>query len=292
MDQASRLPSLHALYCFDVAARSRSFTAAGRELGLTHGAISRQMRILQDELATTLFVRTGKSMSLTPEAVSLHEVTQSAFGTLREGIAGMRRRRSGPLVVSCEPTLALHWLMPRLGRLGPRHPARSIHLELRGGPVHFATSEGHLAIRRADFAVDPDLDRQPLMEEWLGPVCSPETARALRAGVAPRLLHTRTRPAAFADWLRLSGRTLASSGERSFDHFAWSLEAAVAGLGVAMGPRPLVEEALLMKRLVAPFGFVRGDVGYVTLVPSNLASDPRVLALRRWLAAEAERASR
>ena len=286
-----RLPSLHALHCFDVAATAGSFTAAAREMHLTHGAISRQVRRLEVELEVRLFERSGRRAVLTAEGVALLRATERGFGALGEGLAELRRRRGGPLVVSCEPTLTLHWLMPRLGAFRERHPEHVLHVESSGGAVDFERSGVDVAVRRADFAIAPDVVSEPLMDEWLGPVCSPEYARSLRAGsVRATLLHTRTRPHAFRDFFRATGRSLATFDNQRFDHFAWSIQAAVAGLGVAIGPYPLVAEAISRRRLVAPFGFVRGDIGYVLLTRSAAVQQgARVASLRGWLKAEAAR---
>jgi LysR family glycine cleavage system transcriptional activator len=168
-----------------------------------------------------------------------------------------------------------------------------LHVESSGGAVDFERSGVDLAVRRADFDLDPEVVSEPLMDEWLGPVCSPAYARLLRE-TSPRvtLLHTRTRPHAFREFFRASGHTLVAADEQRFDHFAWSIQAAVAGLGMAMGPYPLVEEALSRRRLVAPLGFVRGDVGYVLLSRRPFEQDGRAASLRAWLKAEVRRMRR
>ena len=287
---ADSLPSLHALHCFDVAARAGSFTAAARELHLTHGAISRQVRRLETELEVTLFERNGRRATLTADGVALLRATTRGFGALGEGLTELRRRRGGPLVVSCEPTLTLHWLMPRLAAFRALHPDHVLHLESSGGPVDFERSGVDVAVRRADFALAADVVAEPLMDEWLGPVCSPSYARSMRAA-RPRVtfLHTRTRPDAFRDFFRAAGRALVPAANHHFDHFAWSLQAAVAGLGVAIGPYPLVAEAISQRRLVAPLGYVRGEIGYVLLTRGAFERDPRAAALRAWLQTEAAR---
>jgi DNA-binding transcriptional LysR family regulator len=279
------LPPLHALHCFDVAARAGSFSAAAREMSLTHGAISRQIRLLEGALGGPLFLRGARRLTLTAEGELLAAATARAFAALREGLAGLDRRRGGPLVLSCEPTLLLEWLLPRWGRFQEAHPGLTFRLDASGGAP--ATGGIDLAIRRQDFPVDPALDCVPLMEEWMGPVCSPACAETL-AGRAPLTrLVTRTRPAAFPDWLRATRGSLRAGPELAFDHFAWSLQAAVAGLGLAMGPYPLVADALAAGRLVAPFGFVRGEVGYVLLSAASRAGEPALAALRSWLKGQA-----
>jgi DNA-binding transcriptional LysR family regulator len=275
------------LHCFDVAARAGSFTAAAREMSLTHGAISRQVRLLEDELDTILFVRGPRRVTLTATGEALLATTERSFGALREGLAELRRRRGGPLVLSCEPTLSLHWLLPRLAGFQAKHPELSVHLESSGGPIDLTQRGVDLAIRRLDFPLDPSLHCTQLMDEWLGPVCSPIHEKHVLKGAPVTLLTTRTRLHAFRDWRASTGHRLPSNGERVFDHFAWSLQAAVAGLGVAMGPYPLVADALKAGRLLAPFGFVRGDIGYVLLDTGAAESSARTQPLRDWLITQA-----
>ncbi|WP_394846021.1 LysR substrate-binding domain-containing protein [Pendulispora brunnea] len=284
------LPSLHALHCFDVASRSTSFTEAARTLHLTHGAISRQIRALETALGVRLFVRGGRQVSLTAEGTALKQITERAFGILHEGIAEMQRRHERPLVLSCEPTLALQWLIPRLSGLYEAHPDLVVHIESSGGPIDFARAGVDLAIRRQDFPIAPGIACEPLMDEWLGPVCSPGYAKSLRgkhALGAVTLLHTRTRPHAFRDWSKATSHRLRAKRQLTFDHFSLSLQSAIAGLGLAIGPFPLVADALKTNQLVAPFGFVRGDVGYVVLSPAHHETDLRLQVLGGWLRSQA-----
>ncbi len=286
------LPSLHALHCFDVAARAGTFSAAAREMHLTHGAISRQIHALETALHTRVFDRGSRQLLLTESGRQLRATTEGAFALLREGIGALQRERGGPVVLSCEPTLTLEWLIPRLGRMQALHPSLKVHVEASGGPIDFAGRQaGHVdvAVRRRDFAIPAGVTCEPLMDEWLGPVCSPAIARAVREKKQVTLLHTRTRLSAFTDWSRATSRRLSSRRRLDFDHFSHSLQAAVAGLGVAIGPYPLVADALRARRLVAPFGFVRGEVGYVTLRPDARVDDERVSTLVRWLARQAVR---
>ncbi len=260
-------------------------------MGLTHGAISRQIRLLEVELDARLFVRGGRRVTLTATGRALVATTARSFAALRDGIAELQRRKGGPLVLSCEPTLTLAWLVPRLGSLRARHPEMVVHVATAGGPVDFERDGIDLAIRRNDFEMTKAVECEPLMDEWIGPVCSPAFQKTLRVkGARVPILGTRTRSDAFADWMRLTGRTLSVSRETSFDHFALSIQAAVAGLGLAMGPYPLVMDALAAGQLVAPFGFVRGPKGYVVLSPRTPGNADRIGALRTWLTGEAKTA--
>jgi DNA-binding transcriptional LysR family regulator len=284
------LPSLHALLCFDAAARAGSFTAAGRVMGLTHGAVSRQVRQLEAEIGVALFVRSGRDVALTTKGRALLVATGHAFSTLQAGIADLVGGEDAPLVVSCEPTLTLHWLIPRLHQWQANESAPRVHVESSGGPIDLVRRGVDLAIRRADFEIPAHLHRETLFSEWVGPVCAPGLADALRKGRRVTLLETRTRLDAFSEWSALTGRSLIHDRPLMFDHFAMSIQAAIARLGVAMGPHPLVMDALAAGRLVAPLGFVRTKATYVLLSTRAPGEEPRTDALRAWLHAQARRA--
>lgn len=282
------LPSLHALRCFEAAARHLGMSPAARELHLTHGAISRHVRALEEQLDVALFVRGHRRLILTREGERLAAAVARGLLQLREGLAELRRDRGGPIVLSCEPSLALSWLVPRLARLDEPQ----IQLTQAGGPIDLERTRVDAALRRNDF----DLSGHhvtPVMDEWLGPVCAPpliEKVRGLRAAV-PRL-HTRTRARAWAAWSAATDRRLPSARQHTFDHFSTSIQAAIAGIGVAIAPYPMVVDALRDGRLVAPFGFVRGEQGYVLLTRRAPTEDPRLATLLAWLRREAKRTHR
>jgi LysR family transcriptional regulator, glycine cleavage system transcriptional activator len=276
MDQPD-LP-LASLRGFAAAVRTESFTAAARELHVTHGAISRQIRALEDAVGVRLFERVHRRAIPTRAGRALHRHVAGALDQLAAGTLELRRGTGGPLVVSCEPTMTQHWLIPRLARLARTMPGVALDVTAAGGPVDFAATGIDLAIRRLDFACPEDVTVTPLADEWIGPVVAP--AAAGRRNL-PRL-HTRTRRDAWAWWQARPGHQVAARGDRTFDHFWLSIEAAIAGLGIAMGPFPLVERALAARQLVAPYGFVRGDLGYGILMPSG-AGDPRLDRLVAWL---------
>ena len=283
------LPSLHALRCFEAATRLQSITLAGQELFVTHGAVSRQVRALEETLGRRLFERRNRRIVPTQEGRALAQQVANAFDLIRAGLAELRRGGEGPLVLSCEPTLTLRWLIPRLERFQRGGPMVALQLATAGGPISFRDSGAHLAIRRADFGLPEGVHVVPLMDEWVGPVCSRQWLRRRRKPLAAEVtvLHTRTRPDAWSSWQEQSGVRIGRAAERSFDHFSLSLEAAQAGLGLAVGPYPLVEREVAAGRLVAPFGFVKGKIGYILLSPRPFEEQKRTSALVRWLRREA-----
>lgn len=290
----ARLPPLGALRCFEAAARLESFTRAAEELHLTHGAVSRAVRALEDDLGTPLFERRSRRVFLTISGARLRDATAEAFSMIQAATRDLRRRAAtSPLVLSCEPTLLMRWLIPRLPAFEAAHPSVALHLAAGGGPVPFSRDGIDLAIRRDDFAFPDGVAASRIMEEQVGPVCTPAIAAILRAGASwpdtlartpgVALLHTRTRPDAWARWFGLSGVKPGGGREQTFEHFYFSLQAAAAGLGVAIGPFALVQQEIEAGTLVAPFGFVPDGSAYHLLSTSPIEGDRRAELLLAWL---------
>jgi LysR family transcriptional regulator, glycine cleavage system transcriptional activator len=289
---APRLPPLGALRCFEAAARLESFTRAAEELHLTHGAISRAVRGLEEDLGTPLFERRSRRVFLTPAGGRLRDATAAAFATIAAVTLDLRRQAAAPpLVFSCEPTLLMRWVIPRLPSFHAAHPEIALHIAAGGGPVPFARDGIDVAIRRDDFAFPAGIASALVMAEQIGPVCSPAIAQSLRDGdpgpaaflARHPLLHTKTRPEAWPSWAKLSGLRLMPGREQSFEHFYFSLQAAAAGLGIAIGPWALVRQDIAAGILVAPFGFVEDGSAYHLLSPHPPGSDRRIAALLEWL---------
>ncbi len=292
----TRLPSLQALRCFEAAARLENFSRAAAELHLTHGAVSRAVRLLEDELGVALFERRSRRVFLTEAGRALARAVSDGMALMRQAVGELRAsvRRERCWVLSCEPTLLMRWLIPRWPDFQARHPGIDVHLVAGGGPFSFGSGID-LAIRRDDFPWPDSYHAEPLFSEKVGPVCRPDKATTwfsstkssttLRAG-APRL-HSRTRPAAWQEWADVAGRPISDTPGQIFEHFYFSLQAAVAGLGVAIGPWHLVRDDLDSGVLAAPLGFVEDGSRYYLLVPRPLQPDSPQANLLTWLRAMA-----
>lgn len=291
-----RLPPLKALPVFEEAARHLSFTAAAHELHVTHGAISRQMKSLESHLGVRLFHRRNRRLELTEAGASLLPAVRTALDVVENSAAHLlAASRQGPVVVACLPTFMMRWLIPRLYDLSARHPSVDVRLSASSGPVDFARERIDLAIRVGMPPWPAGIAARSLMAEEIGPVCSPELAkrRKLRSPSDLRgapLLHTETRADAWSDWLARSGTVgVDATKGRRFEHFYFLLEAAVGGLGVAMAPRPLVEEDLRLGRLVAPLGFIGSGRRYCLLHPATMAERSEVRTFTNWIVRSARR---
>ncbi|MGE7956400.1 LysR family transcriptional regulator [Pseudomonas sp. NPDC089530] len=290
-----RLPPLSALRCFEAAARLESFTRAGEALHLTHGAISRAVRALEEDLGTRLFERRSHRVFLTDAGRELLHSVTNAFDLIEAAARKLRTPdNAAPLVLSCEPTLLMRWLIPRIPAFFAAHPDIPLQLVAGGGPFVFGQGID-LAIRRNDFPWQRHTQAQWLFDEAIGPVCRPEQAagwtreasgRVQLADNAPRL-HSATRVQAWEQWSALKGLQQSAGEEQVFEHFYFSLQAAVAGLGLAIAPWQLVRDDLDSGLLVAPCGFIADGSAYYLLSPEAIEPDSPVARLLDWLRCQA-----
>jgi len=291
-----KLPSLMALRCFEAAARHEHFSRAADELHLTHGAVSRAVRLLEDDLGVALFERRSRRVFLTDAGRKLAQAVHDGLHLMRQAANELRAdaARAQRWVLSCEPTLLMRWLMPRWPDFQAAYPGVEIHLAAAGGPFSFDNGID-MAIRRNDFAWPAGFHAERLFAERVGPVCRPDKVetwfsgsrddRALKRS-APRL-HTRTRPDAWQEWAAAAHRPAGSGRGQVFDHFYFSLQAAVAGLGVAIGPWHLVRDDVESGVLVAPMGFVEDGSHYCLLTSQPVTAGSAPSDLLDWLRARA-----
>lgn len=288
----TRLPSLLALRCFEAAARLENFSRAAAELHLTQGAISRAVRLLENELGVTLFDRRSRRVYLNDAGRALARAVGEGLDLMRQAVGELRAttQQGKRWVLSCEPTLLMRWLIPRWPDFKSRHPEIDVHLVAGGGPFTFASGID-LAIRRDDFPWPDSYHVEPLFVEKVGPVCrfdkaaawfSTKKAHTALKPTAPRL-HTRTRPGAWQEWASAVGQPAFDTPGQTFDHFYFSLQAAVAGLGVAIGPWHLVRDDLDSGVLVAPLSFVEDGSRYCLLSAQPLQPNSPQADLLEWL---------
>ncbi|WP_136069365.1 LysR substrate-binding domain-containing protein [Modicisalibacter radicis] len=286
-----RLPPLSSLPAFEAAGRLGNFTRAAEELHVTHGAVSRAIAQLENRLGVELFKRHARRVSLTPAGQHLFRATGTAFLALEASLEKLHEQDEAipALRLSCEPTLAMRWLMPRLGRLRRERPELKVELHTAGGPIDLHDAECDLAIRRLDFPRPGDLRTATLCPEYAGPVCHPKCWNGVLEQdlFKARWLHSRTRPQAWAVWCRASNTAYQPAGEQHFDHFYFTLQAALDQLGTAIGPLPLVYDDLQENRLIAPCGMQATGVEYVVMSRESREEDARIPHFVSWLQQQA-----
>jgi DNA-binding transcriptional LysR family regulator len=261
------MKNLKAFHVFDVAAGSSSFSKAAEKLFITHGAVSKQIKTLENSLSLNLFYRQGRNVRLTREGELLKGYTTQAFQTLNAGVQRLSQVKTNCLDVSCEPTLTMRWLMPRISDFYENNPNTDVRLSTAGGPVTLSSSDSSLAIRRDDFELIQDYRKIPLVDEWVGPVVSPEYWQRVKSNLSTiKLIHSDTRPKAWSNWSNISGdKSLLNNTYQTFAHFYFCFQAAVDGLGAAIGSYPLVVDDIKRGNLIAPFGFVLSGNSYILL---------------------------
>lgn len=281
-------PSLNALRAFEAAARLRSMSAAAGELAVTHGAISRHVKSLEDTLGLPLLQREARSVHATPEGARLAAELSSAFAVIESAVAQLR---PGPLTLSCSATIMMYWLIPRLADFHERHPDIELHFNMNYDRIDFIRDEISVAIRNSMIEPPKDVVIQDAIAEWIGPVCSPEYLEG--AGLRSpsdlarcRLLAPKTRPGAWEEWICACRENLSLSPQQAYEHHYLLIQAACCGLGVAIVPKLLVLDDLRSGKLVAPFGFVVGPHKLVLWIAPHLRTRPDTGALTAWLIAE------
>jgi LysR family glycine cleavage system transcriptional activator len=201
------------------------------------------------------------------------------------------------LTLNVLPTFAMRWLIPRLGRFQQLNPKIELRLVTSDRPISRQGESFDLAVRRG-----PDTWQgyraAAFMSEWELPVCSPvllrrQPIKALADLSQHILLEAETRHNAWQHWLRaVGGQQMHFAGRQQFDHFYLCLDAAEDGLGIALGPVPLIADDLAAGRLVAPLPNLRlASRPYHWVVPERLADDPAIRSLCQWLEEEGERAT-
>jgi len=280
----SDIPSLDDLRAFETVARLGSIRKAADALALTHGAVSRRVAKLSDDLGFGLFEKDGRGLRLTAAGETLHLTVGRCFRELGATIESLRatNEESSTLVLSCEPSVAMRWLIPRLASFQDEHPNVAVHLSVGGGPVEFRRERIDLAIRRLDFTLPDSWHVQRLFAEQVGPVMSPRLASGFTKGEY-LALGSRTRPDAWQQWLAAHPSIARPSEIRFYDHHFLVVEAASAGLGVAMSPLVLATDDIERKRLVAPAGFDVDGSHYGLIWTGEQCLTGWAHALLQWL---------
>jgi LysR family glycine cleavage system transcriptional activator len=286
------LPSLNGLRAFEAAARHLSFTLAATELNVTQTAISHQIRRLEDQLGIRLFERRNRGLALTREAQGYLPSVRAAFEDLRQATARLQRPgRDELLVVSTTASLAAKWLVSRMAAFQDAHPGIEVRITTSAHLVDFRREQVDMAVRygRGNW---PGLRAQWLMAEDIFPVCSPALLHAEKPLRRPEdlahhtLLHATVSREDWQLWLTAAGlpTSLATRRGLSFDQSFMAIQAAVEGLGVALGRTRFVEADIAAGRLVVPFDVVLpADAGFYIVAPEATADAPKIALFRDWL---------
>ena len=293
-----KLPPLNALRAFEAAARHLSITIAAEELHVTPGAVSRQIRSLEDGLGVQLLHRGHRQISLTRTGEDYYRAVTRAMDDLREATRRLgKRARRKQLKVRAYTTFAMRWLIPRLSSFHAANPGIEVLLTASLDPVDFRKEDIDGAIRLGDGKWS-GVNTHRLVSNILVPVCSPGVAAGSPEVKKPAdlqhqtLLHSIARPDDWAHWLkaaRADAQVDARSG-MTFQSSAMAYAAAMEGQGFAIAQRFLVAADLEAGRLVAPFrqAVDMGDFTYYLLTPADRKESASMAVFREWLLGQCE----
>jgi LysR family transcriptional regulator, glycine cleavage system transcriptional activator len=288
------LPPLNAVRAFEAAARLGSIKEAAVELSVTDGAVSQQIRLLEGWLgAPALFRRSVRRVVLTPAGAAL----LAEFGPALDRISGAvqqhrTRRHDAPSIalhVNALATFSLRWLLRRMGAFRAEHPDIEVRLSTSNETID-ALAESFDVVIRGGPDTFPGYTSRLLFGERRLPVCSPdilEQTPLTEVSDLSRhtLLHTSSMPRLWRDWLVEAGEpALRADASLAFDHFYLTIQAAIDGLGVAMGPTALVADDLGAGRLITPFPAISLPArSYFAYLPEARRTDPHVAVFCDWL---------
>ncbi|HGN1705098.1 TPA: LysR family transcriptional regulator [Providencia rettgeri] len=278
-----KLPPLNTLRFFDAAAKAGSFVKAAEQLNVTHSAISRQIRLLEEQLGVELFERRNRAVFLTSEGQLLLQTTRSIFEQLQESVEKIKANMSSNVVsLSCEPTIAMKWLIPRLTGFYQQYPYITVQLVAAGGAIDFAKTNVDLAFRRNDFKWPDHIHAVKVCAEHMGVVVKPELGVGDNFSQLP-LLSTISRPTAWQAWQSSKQVDLSKNKVIVYEHFYLCIQAALAGQGIALASFFMVEDEVQSKQLYAPYGFISDGSAYFLLSPKPVSANSAVDIFTHWL---------
>ena len=288
-----KLPPLNALKAFEAVARLGSMTGAGLELNVTHGAVSRQVALLEDWLGIPVFGRAHSRLVLTDDGRIFFGEVSAALDRL--ALAAMQISHTAnvsQLIVSAPPTFTLRWLIPRLSGYQRRHLGINVCLTTSLEPVNFSREMYHIAIRGSRETPEGVVST-PFMTEKIVPVCSPAVRdKCALTGIRDLARHTlisySTEPYSWHDWFAAQhAKEVRPARTLDFEQMYFALQAAQEGLGIALIPYFLVADEISAGRLCAPLG----DVGELTrrywlILGPNLKVSGAEEGFCRWIMQE------
>ncbi len=293
----NRLPPIAALRAFEASSRHLSFTKAAEELFISQSAVSHQIRHIEDLWDFKLFERQGRRLIITKEGQLIVPVVREFLENMNRVLNEITNSESRTSIrVSLVQSLAVKWLVPKLGRFNELYPDISIWISTSDDIVNFTTNEVDIAIRLG-YGDWPGLHIDPLLHEYVFPVCSPEFFKRITPPEHPADLvhypllyrHSFDICPRWRDWFRDAGITVKSlpTGSR-FPDTSMCIQAAIDNQGIALARSAHVDEDLKANRLIKLFNvYSESPVSYYLVCPHKVVSQPRIAAFRKWLLAEA-----
>jgi LysR family glycine cleavage system transcriptional activator len=291
-----RLPPLAAVRVFEAAARHLHFTRAANELGMTQAAVSYQIKLLEERVGTALFERSGRGVALTPMGQRIAPMVSTAFDTLDDAFAQVRREEEEVLTLSCSNTFASNWLAVRLGSFQIARPGLAVRLHTSDTLVDVARGEADVVIRHA-AAPTPGLINHFLMNTAMAPFASPTCLAKMEPITSPADLFGRPRLSPEDSWWQIwaeaFGVPLVEAGRNTgirLDSQLMEGNAAIAGHGLAILNPVLWRQQIAAGQLVRAWpGVAREGRTYWLAYAEPKRNTPKIRAFRDWVFAEMAR---
>lgn len=291
-DPESSVP-LHSLVLFEAAARHLNFTQVAEEFGTSQPAVSQRIAALEKDLGVALFTRARRGVALTPDGAALHDGVRDHLAAIALAVGKVRQRGARQvLTVATDFAFAHFWLMPRLAQFQQLHPACDVRVVTSQAPFDIRGEAVDLAIWFGDGQWAGCAARQ-LLPEMVVPVCSPGLAQTSTLAQMP-LLHLESQGTTpwmtWAGWMRLQGQPArAARPGPGFANYPLLIQAAIAGQGVALGWRPLVDDLLRDGQLAAlPVPALQTACGYYLVHAIDRAAPAARDSLADWVARQAQ----
>ncbi len=291
MTDFRHLPNLAALRAFEAASRHQNFSRAAEEIHLTHGAISHQVRALEQELGLQLFVRNGKKIAITEDGQRFAQVIRDSLQQIAVVVDALKGgNKQKRLAITALPSFAARWLSPRLGRFIEQYPDLEVSLQSSNHLTDFVKESVDIGIRFG-FGHYPGLQSEHLMDDEYYPVASPH----FNAGDLPKTPHDmvqfpllRCAMEPWEPWFRLANLdNLEPTGGLVFQDSSMLVRAAVDGQGIALGRHAIVQSDLASGQLVRLFDIALPcPSSYYLVYPAIALEKPQVRAFRAWLLQE------
>lgn len=272
--------SLNSLKFFYYVARYESMTIAAERLFVTQGAVSKQLKSLEEMLGFALFIREARKLRLTQQGEILFDCCQQVFQQLDQCLLQLQQQTEikKNLVLSCEPTIAMKWLIPRLAQFKQLYPEFEVSLLTAGGEVDFRAQNIDLALRRDDFDWGTAVYSEKIADEQMLYVKAKH-----EQSTGNQVFISKSRPQLWKQFKRHHQAQLKEMKAVSLEHFYLCIEACLAGLGTTVVSAYMVERELkyhLLQQVAS--GYADGS-SYYLLSAQPFEEDVRKLLLRDWL---------
>lgn len=275
--------SLNSLKFFYYIARYESVTVASEKLFVTQSAVSKQLKNLEETLGCDLFIREGKKLHLTAEGRTLLVCCEQVFPQIDQCLQQLQKQDQfkKTLILSCEPTIAMKWLIPRLVQFKQRYPEIDISLLTGGGNPNFKTQNIDLAFRRNDFDWGKAIYSEKIANEYMVCVSSQNQTQSIQ-----QLFISGSREKMWSqlhDHLKVQ---LQEYKKVSLEHFYLCIEACLAGLGSTIASVYMVEKEFDFQLLKMLYPAIEDGSAYYLLSALPFDDDPRKIIFKQWLTEE------